>query len=115
MTLGVDYYKTLSEDLLDRKTILRVYGDLGYIFGADDPFFERFYGGGIGSLRGFAFRGVSPRSGPANDRVGGDFSATGTVEVSYPLAGEILRGVVFSDFGEVEPTRAARPSRNTGR
>ena len=103
VSLGYDYYKTLSEDLLDRKTILRFYGDVGYIFGADDPFFERFYGGGIGSIRGFAFRGVSPRSGPAHDRVGGDFSATGTVEVSFPLVGEILRGVVFTDFGEVEP------------
>jgi len=28
---------------------------------------------------------------------------TGTVEVSYPLIGEFLRGVVFSDFGTVEP------------
>jgi outer membrane protein insertion porin family len=102
LTASFDYYRTLSEDLLDRKTILRFYGDIGYIFGGDDPFFERFYGGGIGSIRGFAFRGVSPRDGPANDRIGGDFSATGTVEVSFPLATEILRGVVFTDFGTVE-------------
>jgi outer membrane protein insertion porin family len=101
-TASFDYYKTLSEDLLDRKTILRFYGDVGYIFGGDDPFFERFYGGGIGSIRGFSFRGVSPRDGPSNDQVGGDFSATGTVEVSFPLATEILRGVVFTDFGTVE-------------
>jgi len=101
-TASFDYYQTLSEDLLDRKTILRFYGDLGYIFGGDNPFFERFYGGGIGSIRGFAFRGVSPRDGPEQDRVGGDFSATGSVEVSFPLATEILRGVVFTDFGTVE-------------
>jgi outer membrane protein insertion porin family len=101
-TGSFDYYQTLSQDLLDRKTILRFYGDVGWIFGGDDPFFERFYGGGIGSIRGFAFRGVSPRDGPAQDRVGGDFSATGTVEVSFPLAAEILRGVVFTDFGTVE-------------
>jgi outer membrane protein insertion porin family len=102
LTGSFDYYQTLSQDLLDRKVILRFYGDVGYIFGGDDPFFERFYGGGIGSIRGFAFRGVSPRDGPAQDRVGGDFSATGTVEVSFPLAAEILRGVVFTDFGTVE-------------
>jgi outer membrane protein insertion porin family len=102
LTGSFDYYTTLYEDLLDRKTILRFYGDVGWIFGGDDPFFERFYGGGIGSLRGFSFRGVSPRDGPSIDRVGGDFSATGTVEVSFPLATEILRGVVFTDFGTVE-------------
>jgi outer membrane protein insertion porin family len=102
LTGSFDYYQTLSQDLLDRKVILRFYGDVGYIFGGDDPFFERFYGGGIGSIRGFAFRGVSPRDGPSQDRVGGDFSATGTVEVSFPLAAEILRGVVFTDFGTVE-------------
>lgn len=101
-TSGFDWYQTISEDLLDRKTILAFHGDAGYIFGGDDPFFERFYGGGIGSIRGFQFRGVSPRSGPAQDRVGGDFSLTGTVELSYPLVGEILRGVVFTDFGTVE-------------
>jgi outer membrane protein insertion porin family len=102
LTGSLDWYHLLGEDLLDRKTILRVYGDVGWLFGGDDPFFERYYGGGIGSIRGFAFRGVSPRDGPAQDRVGGDFSATGTVEVSFPLAAEILRGVVFSDFGTVE-------------
>jgi outer membrane protein insertion porin family len=102
LTGSFDYYRTLYADLLDRKTILRFYSDVGWIFGGDDPFFERFYGGGIGSIRGFAFRGVSPRDGPANDQIGGDFSVTGTVEVSYPLAAEILRGVVFTDFGTVE-------------
>jgi len=98
---GFNWYHTLDEDLLDRRTILAVRLDAGYIEG-DAPFFERFYGGGIGSLRGFEYRGISPRSGPDDDRIGGDFIATGTVEVSFPLAGDNLRGVVFSDFGTVE-------------
>jgi outer membrane protein insertion porin family len=79
-----------------------VHGDFGYIPN-DAPFFERFYGGGIGSVRGFAFRGISPRSGPEDDRVGGNFSITGSMEVSYPIAGDTLRGVVFTDAGDVEP------------
>jgi outer membrane protein insertion porin family len=91
----------LAEDLLDRKTILALHADTGYIVG-NDPFFERFYGGGIGSIRGFAYRGVSPRDGPEDDRVGGDFSVTGTAEVSFPLYAESLRGVVFADAGMVE-------------
>ncbi len=103
LTLSHDQYFTLYEDLLDRKVILSLHGDAGYI-GGSAPFFERFYGGGIGSVRGFSFRGISPRSGPDDDRVGGDFITTGSAEVSFPLAGEELRGVIFSDVGTVEPT-----------
>jgi outer membrane protein insertion porin family len=102
ITMAHDQYFTLHEDLLDRKVILAFHGDAGYIVG-DSVFFERFYGGGIGSIRGFAFRGVSPRSGPDDDRIGGDFMLTGTAEVSFPIAGEELRGVVFADVGTVEP------------
>lgn len=102
LTGSADKYYTLRNDLLDRKTILSLHADAGYIFGGA-PFFERFYGGGLGSVRGFAFRGISPRSGPSEDRVGGDFSLTGTAEVSFPLAGDQLRGVTFLDVGTVEP------------
>ena len=101
ITASWDGYRTLSEDLAERKTILELHVDAGYIIG-DAPFFERFYGGGIGSIRGFSFRGVSPRSGPADDRVGGDFSLFGSAEVSFPLSGDNLRGVVFLDAGTVE-------------
>jgi outer membrane protein insertion porin family len=100
-TLGWDYFHKISEDLLDRKTIFTLHADAGYITGGA-PFFERFYGGGIGSIRGFRFRGVSPRAGLAEDPVGGDFSVTGSAEVSFPLVGESLRGVVFVDAGDVE-------------
>ena len=99
---GWDYYYPLREDLLDRRTILELHADTGYIFTGDAPFFERYYGGGIGSVRGFSFRGISPRSGPDDDRVGGDFFATGTAQVSFPLVGDSFRGVVFTDVGTVE-------------
>lgn len=101
LSLNTDFYFELSEDLLDRKTILRLSGDAGYITG-DAPVFEKFYGGGINSVRGFAFRGITPRSGPDDDRIGGDFLLTGTAEVSFPLFGETLRGVAFVDAGMVE-------------
>lgn len=100
--LAFDAYKLLHEDLLDRKTVLEFHADAGHIFSGDAPFFERYYGGGIGSIRGFEFRGVSPRSGPDEDRVGGDFFITGTAQISFPLAGEQLRGVIFTDAGTVE-------------
>ena len=100
-TLAFEAHKTVGEDLLERKTVLSFRGNAGYIAG-DSVFFERFYGGGLGSLRGFEFRGVGPRAGPEEDPVGGDFLLTGTVELGFPLVGDSFRGVVFSDFGTVE-------------
>ena len=90
-SLSHDQYFTLHEDLLDRKTILALHGDIGYMTSAA-PFYERFYGGGIGSIRGFAFRGVQPAAGPDDDVIGGDFAITGSAEVSFPLYSEELQG-----------------------
>jgi outer membrane protein assembly factor BamA len=101
VTADASVFYTLKEDLLDRKTILSFRGRSGYIFG-NAPFFEEFYGGGGGSVRGFRYRGISPRSGPENDPIGGAFTLTGTAEVGFPLFGEALRGVVFADAGTIE-------------
>src|SRR5690606_28728771 len=61
-TATLNLYTTVYEDLLDRKTIVSLRTVWGYING-DAPFFERFYAGGLGSVRGFRYRGISPRSG----------------------------------------------------
>ena len=94
-------FQELSEDLLDRRTVLNTHVEFG-----DDlskaPFYNRYYGGGIGSIRGFAFRGVEPRQGIHDDPIGGDFALTGGVEMDFPIAEDILRGAVFSDAGDVE-------------
>lgn len=100
-TISANYFQTINEDLLERKTILTYRAEAGYISG-DAPFFERFYQGGIGSVRGFRYRGISPRSGSDEDPIGGSFSASGSVELNFPIAGEMLRGVVFADAGTVE-------------
>ncbi|MDB5289112.1 MAG: hypothetical protein JWL69_353 [Phycisphaerales bacterium] len=101
LSLNVDAYQTVFEDLIDRRTVLGFHGFAGYIPG-ESVFFERFYGGGIGSLRGFRFRGVSPRDGRGSDPIGGNFALTGTVELNFPIYQETLRGVVFTDIGDVE-------------
>ena len=105
INLGYDSYRTLYADLSDRRTILQFSADSAYIpeGAAQVPFFERFYGGGIGSIRGFEYRGVSPRNGRALDPVGGNFDLTSTLQLSFPLYGEGLRGVAFTDVGTVEP------------
>jgi outer membrane protein insertion porin family len=102
LSASFNYYTTVYEDLLDRKTVLSFRGDLGYILDDGAPFFEKFYGGGIGHVRGFRYRGISPRSGIDEDPVGGDFSVNGTVELNYPIAADVLRGVLFTDIGTVD-------------
>jgi len=98
---GYNWYKTLRTDVFDRKTVLAARVQAGHIFGGA-PVFERFFGGGIGSIRGFEFRGVSPRAGIRRERIGGDFSLLTGAELSFPLFGKELRGVLFTDMGTVE-------------
>ncbi len=101
---GYRWYQTLSVDEQDRATVLGLKTEAGYIFG-NAPIFERFYAGGLGSLRGFEFRGVTPRDGPFFDddqRIGGHFKLLAGAECSFPLFAETIRGVLFTDMGTVE-------------
>ncbi|MGD8453305.1 MAG: outer membrane protein assembly factor BamA [Phycisphaerae bacterium] len=98
---GFAWYKTLRTDIFDRKSVFAVRADASYIVG-DAPVFERFYGGGFGSIRGFHFRGISPRKGVKNTRVGGDLILLTGAEYSFPLYGKSFRGVTFLDMGTVE-------------
>jgi outer membrane protein insertion porin family len=71
------------------------------VTGGGTPVFENFYAGGFSSLRGFAFRGVSPIQGGV--RVGGEFMWVNSLEYSFPLtADDMIHGVGFVDFGTVE-------------
>ena len=97
------YYHTLYTDLFGRKTVLMLKNDFGFIPWGTSVFFERFYAGGIGSLRGYTYLGVTPRSGPLQDGIGGNFMDVATAEVNFPLYKNSLRGVVFVDAGDVEP------------
>lgn len=101
LTVSSDFYQTIRTDLLDRKTVLRFSGFAGSILG-NSQFYERFYGGGNGSVRGFLYRGISPRAGRGDDPIGGDFAFSGTAELNFPIYQETLRGVVFTDVGDVE-------------
>ncbi|MEW6250710.1 MAG: BamA/TamA family outer membrane protein, partial [Planctomycetota bacterium] len=95
------WYKTLSTDLLDRRSVLGVRGDMAWIVG-DAPVYERYYAGGFGSLRGFEYRGVSPRAGFQDNAIGGDFIVLSGAEYSFPVYGRSFRGVLFTDMGTVE-------------
>ena len=114
-------YKTLHEDLLERKTVLATKVRTGTVVG-DAPPFEKFYGGGTGTygIRGFRYRGVSPRGLQTNvanprrkDPVGSDWIFIATGEVSVPLVGENLFALFFVDSGTVQ-TGGYRGSVGTG-
>lgn len=71
------------------------------VAGANAPVFERFYGGGIRSFRGFSFRGVGPFEN--NLAVGGTFAWLNTVEYQIPIdARDRFHAVLFCDHGTVE-------------
>jgi outer membrane protein insertion porin family len=124
-------YWTLDEDFFERKNILHFRTSITQLFDGSVPVFERLYAGGERSFRGFAYYGVSPRgnsgyinqspTGPklptatvphsgqtlyvssqGSEPVGGSFMWVNSLEYSVPIFSDILRGVVFSDFGTVQ-------------
>jgi len=107
-------YKTIYEDLAERKTIFAFKLHAASIVG-DAPLFEKFYAGGQNSIRGFDYRGVSPRGFPvtggteATDPIGSDWVFLANGEVTIPLVGESLAALFFVDSGTIEtgPYRVA--------
>lgn len=71
------------------------------VTGSQTPIFENYFAGGYSTLRGFAFRGASPKV--SDVQVGGELMFLGSLEYVFPLtADEMLRGVAFCDYGTVE-------------
>ncbi len=91
-------YHTVYMDITERRTILAAQVRGSKIYG-DAPVFERYYVGGIGSIRGFEYRGVSPRAGVRNDPIGSDYALLMGTELTHPLFEETLFGKVFCDGG----------------
>lgn len=72
--------------------------------GSDTPIYEHYFAGGYSTLRGFEFRGASPRDPATGLRVGGHFMLLASAEYMFPLtADDLLRAVIFCDTGTVEP------------
>lgn len=79
------------------------YGD-SYGSTSELPFFEKFYAGGIRSVRGFKANTLGPRD-SNNDPFGGDFRVLGSAELFFPVPGleEVgsFRASTFVDAGQV--------------
>jgi outer membrane protein insertion porin family len=82
------------------------------VSGGDVPFYDRYYLGGLYSLRGFKFRNIAPREADPRvagaffqEPIGGDSYWFGSVEYSVPIlekdSGPSLRVAMFYDIGAV--------------
>lgn len=78
--------------------------------GQELPFFKNFFGGGIGSVRGYETASLGPRDvltdgTLSKERLGGNRKIAGTAEVMFPMPGlgldKSLRLGVFVDAGQV--------------
>ncbi len=106
-------YRTLYEDLLERKTVLAT-KLLAATTIDNAPSFEKFYGGGTGtySIRGFEYRGVSTRGLQTNlpggvipqreDPIGSDWIFLANAEVIVPLISDNFAALFFVDSGTID-------------
>ena len=101
------YYPLLKDPNWGGSYVLALGGALGYgvgyakssSTGHDLPLFERYFPGGINSVRGYADRSLGPKE--DGDVVGGDKQAIMNVELLFPIAEQYgLRGVAFFDVGQ---------------
>jgi outer membrane protein insertion porin family len=106
-------YRTLYEDLLQRRTVLAL-KLLAATTVSDAPPFEKFYAGGTGTygIRGFEYRGVSTRglqthvANPVRkDPIGSDWIFLANTEITVPLIGENIGALFFMDSGTIDTGR----------
>ena len=99
-------YWQLTKDL-----VVSVNGEIGYgdAYGGTYqlPFFENFFGGGPGSVRGYAARSIGPRD-SFGDALGGNAMYVGNLELLFPPPflkdNDTVRIATFFDFGTVVDT-----------
>ncbi|WP_281647923.1 outer membrane protein assembly factor BamA [Parendozoicomonas sp. Alg238-R29] len=104
------YFRPLTKSLTLRLATRLGYGG-AYGSTSELPFFENFYGGGFGSVRGYKDNTLGPRTRQADgeyDPIGGNVIVESSVEVLFPLPfikdQRQLRTSVFFDVGNVFDT-----------
>lgn len=90
---------------LPLSTVLRGRLSAGKAFENEDgklPVYDNFYLGGMNSIRGFKSSTISPINPHNEEKYGGDKMWFANLELYFPLLTNAgLRGLVFSDFGNV--------------
>ncbi len=101
---GKWYYPVFKDPDWGGTYTLSLGGAIGYGVGYNGPsslpLFERYFPGGINSVRGFEDRSLGPRD-SQGDLVGGSKQGILNVELIFPILERMgLRGVAFFDMGE---------------
>lgn len=85
------------------RTSIMIRGRVGYasgIFGKDLPLYERFYLGGIYTIRGLDWGEAGPIDIATGDPIGGKTEIIFNAEYIFPIFKELrLKGVIFADAG----------------
>lgn len=94
---GVKYFSMPWDTAIATRAVVGYLQDYG---GKEAPVYERFFLGGINTLRGFKTRSVGPKDPKTNELIGGDSEALLNVEYIFPIFPEQkVKGVVFFDTG----------------
>jgi outer membrane protein insertion porin family len=111
LTLTDQYFYPLS-----RYTTLMLNGNIGAAYGYNGmplPITKVFYGGGVGSVRGYDSNSLGPRDG-AGLYLGGNKSVVGSAELLFPIPGmekeKSVRLSAFVDGGAIYGEGAQVPS-----
>jgi len=100
-------------------TVGVIHGRVGYIDRlpwGQLPAYEKFYLGGIDSIRGFNYAEISPRDPVTNERIGGDSFTQLNLEYRWPvpyLKKFGFMGTVFFDAGNVYGSNSVGPTLRT--
>jgi len=86
-------------------TVFMLQGRVGYIqerSGGKLPVYQKFFLGGINTVRGFEYADISPRDPATGDRIGGEKMMVYNMEYRFPLIKDQgVTGLVFFDAGNV--------------
>ena len=101
-TFSGRYYKTLHKRVDGSgRWVLGLSSNASWN-GSDAPIYERYYGGGSTTIRGFEYRGISPRYQKTGFGVGGNFEIYNTAELLVPVSGgDEFQLAMFVDSGTV--------------
>lgn len=88
-----------------KKTVIMIQGRLGYMeerSGGIVPVYDKFYLGGIRTVRGYDYRSISPIDPLTGDKIGGEKMWVYNLEYRFPLLQKQgVSGVIFYDAGNV--------------
>ena len=93
---------------LPLSTVLMLRGEVGYGGGLGSkllPFFKAYYGGGIGSVRGYETASLGPQDSQGNT-IGGRRKLVANAQLFFPLPGvkqaeQQVRLFIFTDAGQI--------------